>query len=233
VLGPEYRLIERTLPCGSSRSKSPETVLLTFRDRVGLEILDLGCGDGRAVELLAKFDSPRYTGVDIEASPEVGSRTRTDADFQTYDGQNLPFPDRTFDIVYSRQVFEHIRHPDNVAAEVLRVLKPGGSFVGSLSYLEPYHSFSIFNTTPYGVFRLLEDNGFVLRSMWPGVEGMSLFVRQLTNRRINQFSFVYPLIEIAGRLARWDHRKRNYLKLRFAGHITFLAERPVTASKRG
>jgi SAM-dependent methyltransferase len=226
--GPEYALIERTIPGDDSRPRDPEQVLLAYADREGLQVLDLGCGDGRAVDLVKRLRDAAYTGVDIEASPEVRSRMREDARFVTYDGVALPFADAAFDVVYSRQVFEHIRHPDTVAAEVCRVLKPGGVFIGSLSYLEPYHSFSIFNFTPYGVFRLLEDNGLHLRSMWPGAEGFSLMVRQMTNRRIGRLQLAYPLIDAIGTVARWSYRKRNYLKLRFAGHITFIAEKSAT-----
>jgi len=225
--GPEYDLIERTIPGEDSRPRDPEQILLTYADGEGLQVLDLGCGDGRAVDLVKRLGDAAYTGVDIEVSPEVRSRMREDARFVTYDGVALPFADAAFDIVYSRQVFEHIRHPDTVAAEVCRVLKPGGVFIGSLSYLEPYHSFSIFNFTPYGVFRLLEDNGLRLRSMWPGAEGFSLMVRQMTNRRIGRLQLAYPLIDAIGTVARWNHKKRNYLKLRFAGHITFIADRPA------
>ena len=75
-------------------------------------LLDLGCGDGRALDVLpAIAPGLDYTGVDIETSPEVDSRTRSDARFVTYDGVALPFADASFDAVYSSQVFEHIRHP--------------------------------------------------------------------------------------------------------------------------
>jgi SAM-dependent methyltransferase len=197
VLGPEYGLIERTISSEDGERRA-EDVLRDFRVSPGLQILDLGCGDGRAVDLLADLEKPHYTGVDIERSPEVSSRTRTDADFLTYDGETLPFPDCTFEVVYSRQVFEHIRHPDRVVSEVRRVLKPGGAFIGSLSYLEPYHSYSIFNTTPYGLFRLVEDNGLTLQRMWPACEGLILLVRQIPNRKIAWFRLVFPMIEVVG-----------------------------------
>ena len=231
MLGPEYHLIEEAIPDDHARTSSAEDLLsgvLDARAPGALDILDLGCGDGRGLDLVRGFrPEARYTGVDIETSPEVNARSRSDGTFVTYDGVNLPFGDGSFDIVYSRQVFEHVRHPDLVTQEVRRVLRPGGIFAASLSNLEPYHSFSIFNYTPYGVFRLIDDNGLTLRTMRPGIEGTSLVVRQLTMRKISGFGVIYPGIAFAGRLRGWSPRRRNYLKLRFSGHICFVATRDV------
>jgi SAM-dependent methyltransferase len=41
-------------------------------------------------------------------------------------GEPLPFEDGTFDLINSEFVFEHITHPEEVAAELMRLLKPGG-----------------------------------------------------------------------------------------------------------
>jgi SAM-dependent methyltransferase len=38
----------------------------------------------------------------------------------------LPYPDNSFDIIFSRFVFEHVQDPDAVASELLRIVKPGG-----------------------------------------------------------------------------------------------------------
>lgn len=38
----------------------------------------------------------------------------------------LPYPDNTFDVVFSRFVFEHIKDPDLIAREMFRIVKPGG-----------------------------------------------------------------------------------------------------------
>lgn len=38
----------------------------------------------------------------------------------------LPYPDNSFDIIYSRFVFEHVENPDLIARELVRIVKPGG-----------------------------------------------------------------------------------------------------------
>ena len=112
----------------------------------GLKVLDLGCGAGRTVDIFRRLDPEvDWRGLDLESSPEVDKRTRKDASFYTYDGVHIPFDDAIFDIVFSHQVFEHVRHPEALLEEVTRVLKPGAAFIGSVSALEPYHSFSLWN----------------------------------------------------------------------------------------
>ena len=99
-------------------------------------VMDLGCGSGGSVDLFRAHDPHvDWVGVDIGDSMEVAARARQDATFVTYDGETLPFPDASFDIVYSRQVLEHVRDPRRHLAEVRRVLRPGGAYAGSTSQL--------------------------------------------------------------------------------------------------
>jgi SAM-dependent methyltransferase len=151
------------------------------------KVLDLGCGDGRAYDwLVERIPNLNYLGIDINDSPEVSSRTRTDCLMQSYDGQNIPQSDSTFDLCFTNQVFEHVRYPEKVLLEINRVLRPGGFFVGSLSYLEPYHSYSIYNFTPYGWYSLCLDNGFVVINLAGGVDGLSMINRSLDKKSFDK-----------------------------------------------
>ena len=58
----------------------------------------------------------------MPGSPEARERTRHDARFETFDGVSMPFDDGSFDLVYCKQVLEHVRHPEPLLAEVRRVL---------------------------------------------------------------------------------------------------------------
>ncbi|MGX1418307.1 class I SAM-dependent methyltransferase [Bradyrhizobium elkanii] len=74
-------------------------------------------------------------------------------------GEHLPFKDDTFDAVFSIAVLEHVRDPFRCAAEISRVLKPGGELYCCVPFLQPLHGYPhhYFNASPQGIRRLFED----------------------------------------------------------------------------
>jgi SAM-dependent methyltransferase len=194
-------------------------------------VMDLGCGQGDSVDLFRGLDpAVRWVGVDLERSPEVDERERDDAEFVSFDGITLPFDDASFDLVYCKQVLEHVRHPDPLIREVGRALAPGGWFAGSTSQLEAFHSRSIFNHTPYGLTQVIEGSGMQVIELRPVIDGLTL----VAWRALGLPDFFYrwwgpresPLnrvIELAGRARRLDPRTRNQIKLTLSGQFAFLA----------
>lgn len=195
-------------------------------------VLDLGCGEGSSIDLFNRIaPSVNWHGVDIEDSPEVRKRRRKHESIKTFDGVNLPYPDRYFDLIYCNQVLEHVRHPDRLISDALRVLRPNGLFVGAVSYLEPYHSYSIFNFTPYGIVKVFTDAGFTIEEIRPGPDASLLINRQLLNRStaarfIWDRSYLHIICDLIGATFRLGHCERNFLKIQFAGHLHFLGKRP-------
>jgi SAM-dependent methyltransferase len=65
----------------------------------------------------------------------------------------LPYRDNCFDAVISQAVFEHVPRPWEAAAELHRVLKPGGQIHIDTAFMQPYHSdpFHFFNMTLPGI----------------------------------------------------------------------------------
>jgi len=95
----------------------------------GARVVDVGCGSGVFTDLLRQsgFSS---TGLDI--SPKLVALGRTkfpDLEFIEGDAENLPFESESFDGVLLSGVVHHFPDPRRLAAEVCRVLKPGGRFV--------------------------------------------------------------------------------------------------------
>lgn len=187
-------------------------------------VLDLGCGNGRMFERLETIiPSIKYIGVDIADSDEVLSRERSDLQFMTFDGVNIELPAETCDLVFCNQVFEHVRHPDLLLKNVHRVLKKGGLFVGSLSGLEPYHSRSIFNLTPYGWLLILNENNLKATTIRPGVDCSELIARQFKFMTGSDISLTpKTLFQEISNLSINDLQKVR-LMLHFAGHISFAA----------
>lgn len=194
-----------------------------------VRVLDLGCGDGRSVDWFRRSAADfEWKGLDIGDSPEVRARTRQDCEFHTYDGVTIPFADGSFDIVFSNQVFEHVRYPEQLLAEVRRVLDPGGFFAGSVSYLEPYHSFSLCNFTPYGWYTLARAAGLEPRQLAGGIDALSLIQRSICRQNAHDgWWTLSPLNKAFAAKRALDVRERNYRILMNAGHIAFLCQRPA------
>jgi SAM-dependent methyltransferase len=195
-------------------------------------VMDLGCGAGDSVAQFRNVNPDvQWVGVDIEASPEVALRRRTDAEFVTFDGVHLPFDDGSFDAVYCKQVLEHVREPRALLAEVARVLRPRGVFAGSTSQLEPFHSYSTWNYTPYGLKLLLEDAGLALEEVRPGIDSLAVIVnRGVGMRRVTRrwWSVESPLNRVAGAYGRMrglEPVRVNAIKLLLCGQFAFMARR--------
>ena len=144
----------------------------------------------------------------------------------------MPFADDTFDLIYSNQVLEHVRHPERLLREVCRVLKPEAAFVGGTSNLEPYHALSYWNFTPFGFKTIVEDAGMRLVEMRPGIDGPTLIDRQVRGRpaELNRFfKDTSPLNEriIASKRRKpGDVRRVNDRMLQFCGHFGFHVVKP-------
>jgi SAM-dependent methyltransferase len=199
-------------------------------------VLDLGCGAGGSVDVFRAEDpNVEWVGLDVPGSPEAAARTRTDARFERFDGVSIPFADASFELVYCKQVLEHVRHPVPLLAEVRRVLVPGGRFAGSTSQLEPFHSLSVWNYTPVGLARLLEDAGLSVLELRPGIDGPTLIGRRLVGHRRSferWWARESPLnrsLDLAARLVGADAQALNAAKLLFCGQFTFLAQRSAGA----
>ena len=75
------------------------------------------------------------------------------------DAHRLPFRDACFDAVVTFNTFEHLADPPRAAAEIRRVLKPGGRLVLHTAFLQPVHEppFHFYNATEWGVRKWFED----------------------------------------------------------------------------
>lgn len=75
------------------------------------------------------------------------------------DAHHLPFADGAFDAVVTFNTFEHLHDPRRAAAEVHRVLRPGGRLLLQTAFLQPLHEppHHYYNTTEFGLRRWFDD----------------------------------------------------------------------------
>ncbi len=106
----------------------------------GQRILELGIGHTPDVLLKALDDgAASASAADIAGyfTPRTGAERRID--FRLYDGRRLPFGDRSFDLVWSSNVFQHLREPAALVQEIRRVIAPGGRLLVRADLRDHYH----------------------------------------------------------------------------------------------
>lgn len=95
-----------------------------------MSILDVGCGAGFLTNSLAE-DGHRVTGLDLSKESLNVARRHDHTHSVNYREGNalqLPFPDKSFDVVTCMDFLEHVTAPAKVISEAGRVLRPGGLF---------------------------------------------------------------------------------------------------------
>jgi SAM-dependent methyltransferase len=125
----------------SSGDYDKHVIALIERHPDGL-ILDCGAGKrGVYYPNVVNFEIVAYDTTDVRGVGEV-----------------LPFVDGSFDAVISIAVLEHVKDPFACAAEIARVLKPGGELICCVPFLQPYHGFPhhYYNMSHQGLRNLFE-----------------------------------------------------------------------------
>jgi SAM-dependent methyltransferase len=111
---------------------------LTLALRNGISVLDIGCGRGRALHLLAEeFPDSRFTGCDLSEEAIAYARDHANRSelrnlrFEVRDLTAFHYeaPEAAYDLVAAFDAIHDQARPDNVLAGIRRSLKPGGVFL--------------------------------------------------------------------------------------------------------
>jgi len=107
--------------------------LVAFDGYRGRMVLEVGCGAGVDLARFARGGAT-VAGVDLAASAIDLARANfeqqgLDGRFEIADGERLPFPANSFDLVYAHGVVQYTADPRRLVEECRRVLKPGGEAV--------------------------------------------------------------------------------------------------------
>ena len=121
----------------------------------GKRVLDFGCRNGGAVVRYAMLGATEVIGLDVDADmfPPARDLAREfhvadKIDFRVSNDETLPVESGSIDIVLTEDVMEHVRNPETMLRELMRVLKPGGGLYSRFGpmWLHPHgvHLWDVF-----------------------------------------------------------------------------------------
>ena len=130
------------------------------------DVLEVACGTGQGAGFLSSMAKSYQAG---DYSDKILERARhhygARIDFKQFDAQELPFPDRSFDVVIMFEAIYYIPSADNFVAECRRVLRPGGKVLIATANKDLYDfNPSPHSTTYFGVTEmenLFNAHGFI------------------------------------------------------------------------
>jgi len=191
------------------------------RYSVGKRVLDLGCGSGYGAAMIAEV-AQQVVAVDVspEAVSYAAGRYSTDnLRFQCIgNGQPLPFPEGSFDIVLSFQVIEHIVADDAYVEEARRVLAHDGTLimitpnrsVRLFAGQKPWNRWHVREYDSSGLLRLLEGDKYETSMLFMTARGdiASLELNRYRRMKWIAWPFTMPWLPEG-----WRLRGLNFLHM--------------------
>lgn len=117
-------------------SHNPDLIEQTYQSFIkyssveNKDILELGAGKTAQIILKAKAQgASSVTIADIETYLSEKEIADNKINYVIYEGKHIPLPDESFDLIWSNDVYEHIRFPKDVVKETFRLLRPSGMIV--------------------------------------------------------------------------------------------------------
>jgi ubiquinone/menaquinone biosynthesis C-methylase UbiE len=178
--------------------------ILKLQDRIPLkqcqDCLELGCWDGLVSTTLAQMGKRSY-GIDIRSEGFAATSRAAGVRFLQGDARQLPMKEASIDLVHSFASFEHFPNPDQVLAEIWRVLRPGGYFFVSFgpvftapfglhAYREVWVPYCQYLFEPEDLKRYTQARN--LPCDWPWVNGVSVSqYRRLWEQFRDRFDVVF------------------------------------------
>jgi SAM-dependent methyltransferase len=103
-----------------------ENIVRLCSNQEHANILEIGCGDGAILERLAELGfGSQFTGLEISPSAvrSVQEKNIPSCDVKLFDGYELPFPAKHFDLAILSHVLEHVEYPRRLIQEAARVAR--------------------------------------------------------------------------------------------------------------
>jgi 2-polyprenyl-3-methyl-5-hydroxy-6-metoxy-1,4-benzoquinol methylase len=173
---------------------------LVERLEQGIDVSDIGCGQGHAVNLLAReYPNSRFTGLDLSAEAIEAARAEArewglaNAAFEARDVA-APGQHTAYDLVTAFDAIHDQAHPATVLANIHDALRPGGTFlmvdINASSHLEqnvelPWASFLYAISTLHCMPVSLGQGGDGLGTVW-GTELATRMLREAGFTQVHQ-----------------------------------------------
>ena len=161
----------------------------------GDKILDCGCNDG---SFTTKLGGKKYLyGVDIVFNRVVKALKKGVIVCNTDLNNNLPFKNKSFDIIHSNQVIEHLFNVDTHIIELHRVLKKRGTVIISTENLSSFHNiFAIL----FGqqAFSQNISNNYILGNKFSHNYGKKIEIKSWSHKTIFSYQGLKDIFELYG-----------------------------------
>ena len=218
-----------------------------------LRLLDIGCGTGAMLDMLAPFGE--VVGADFAPQALEFCRARGRENDRHYpltraDVRRLPFADDSFDAVTAMDVIEHIDDDKAASSEIFRVLKPGGRLfvtVPAYGFLWSEHDEALHHYRRYTVPHLkdvfqrvgfqVSKISYTVTSLFPPIAAYRLLSNALPKRRENgekKADLVQvspPINQALQSLSDWETRLVGRTNLPFGVTVVCVAEKPSQSAE--
>jgi len=189
-----------------------EDELAPLAAHISGRVLNAGCGNRDLTPFLKANGAAEVVNYDIASDlPQaiIGSLTDT------------PFDDASFDSIVCNAVLEHVPDINKVMAELTRVLRPGGTFIAGVPFLQPFHLSPVDyrRYTRDGLIELGDMNGLTTLDILPvhniaQTLGWIMWEWAKEKRGLRPF-LVYPIVFATTRLfpktdLRWRNNANTY-----------------------
>lgn len=191
------------------------TIRHHFGSSEGLQLLDVGSGIGRAAAFLSELRCEIH-GIDTsEKMIEISQKNNPQGSYQLYDGTTFPFPEQSFDVAFAICVFHHVDRFRrlSLAAEMLRVLRPGGLFlIYEHNPWNPLTRLTVFRC-PFDKDALLlrrrESEDLVRRAGCERIRSEYLLLLPFPSHRVRAFEHLLRRLPLGAQYCTIGQRKRS------------------------
>lgn len=174
-------------------------------------VLEIGIGAGTDLVNFARSGAI-LAGVDLTSAAIDYARQRLalenlEADLRVANAEQLPFPEHSFDLVYSFGVIHHAEHPEQVVREVRRVLAPGGEARIMLYGLHSWVAYRLLALEPARAIRQRRSPRMRLREVV--ADNMESPNTQAYTRREVEIMFAaagFERVQVDSAVTPYDHR---------------------------